>query len=316
VAAPIRPPRLQAGQKLWLTAPASSMPRPGQVDEIAEYLRGEGFEVEASPSARDHWRFFGGTDAERARDINAAFARRDIDAVVCIRGGYGCMRVLEGLDWDLIRRNPKLVVGYSDITALVNPIRQRAGVAAIHGPQPIGSQEPFTRDWLWKVMMRPEPAGTIPTAPSAGADFAVRGLRPGRAQGRLAGGNLTLISCLMGTPWEVGEPGDILFFEDVNESAYRIDRMLTQLLLAGRLQRAAGLAFGQFTRAEPSDPEEERRDPSVHDVIAERTASLGIPVLMGLPFGHVRLNAALPVGCLAEIDADAGTLSILEPAVS
>ncbi len=309
----ILPRRLEPGSRLWLTSPASSLSRPESLEDMEAHLRSLGFEVETAPAAGNKWRFFAGTDAERARDINQAFARPEIDAVICTRGGYGSMRLLEAIDWDLVRRNPKIVMGYSDITALLNAVRQRAGVAAFHAPTPVRPQSEFTRPWLMRAVTQAEPLGVMPTPETDNPDFTVKALRPGKAQGPLAGGNLTLISTLMGTPWQIGRPGDILFFEDVNESPYRVDRMLTQLLLAGVLQQSAGLAFGQFTGG--SEEGEEDSGPTVHDVIAERTATLGIPVLMGLPFGHVRDNALLPIGCQAEIDADAGALRVIEPAV-
>ncbi|HTX60612.1 MAG TPA: LD-carboxypeptidase, partial [Verrucomicrobiae bacterium] len=218
--------------------------------------------------------------------------------------GYGTMRILDALDFDAIRDDPKVVMGYSDLTAIVNAIPMRSGVIAFHGPVAAhgSSYSGVAREYFERTLMSPDPVGVL-HAPDA------QRIAPGRARGRLAGGNLSLVSALQGTPFAVPLRDAIFFFEETQEQPYRIDRMLTQLALGGALRDVRAALFGQCTGCAGDAP-------TAEEVIAERLRSLHVPALTGAPFGHVPTQWILPVGLDAELDADAQTLTLLEAAVS
>jgi muramoyltetrapeptide carboxypeptidase len=288
-------------------------------------LESLGFKVVFGELAGKQYGYLSGTDKERAAEFMGLATRKDIDAVICARGGYGIMRLLPLLDYTALANNPKVICGYSDITALINTIYQRCGFVCFHGPGASGTPDEFTVKGLSAVAFTDDERrakirseGFTPTVIDAPNGFET--ISGGKARGRLVGGNLTLLAHLTGTPFQVStkpettreKTGKILFFEDVTEQPYRIDRMLTQLLIAGTLQQCAGIAIGQFTRCEPEDPVHSF---TVAEVLKDRLAELGIPVISGLQFGHVAKQYTLPLGVMAELDADAGTLTLLEEAV-
>ena len=221
------------------------------------------------------------------------------------------MRMVEAVDWDAVPRRPRPLIGFSDNTVLHLALQQ-AGVVSFHGPHPATPEfTPFSEHVFRTVLMRPEPAGLLPFPP----DEAPRAqtLAPGRAEGPLVGGNLSLIASTLGTPYAARATGAILFLEEVGEPAYRIDRLLSQLLLAGVFREVAGVAIGAFSEC----PDEGSNGiPMVEEIIRERLEPLRIPVAAGFPFGHIPNNWTLPMGIQVRLDADAGTLELLEPAVS
>ena len=242
--------------------------------------------------------FLAGDDTTRLADLHAAFADTDIAAVFALRGGWGSARLLDRIDTALLRANPKLLIGFSDITAL-HALLAREGLIGVHAPMPgsnlvlPGNED--DADALFTLLMQPLPAGHC-FAPTLAADaWRV----PGRASGTLVGGNLSLVAALLGTPWAWPSEGTILFLEDVSESLYRVDRLLTQLRLAGVLHRTRGFVLGSFT---------EDADPAV--VLREHFADLGKPLLAGWPAGHSIPNRALPLGAAVTLDVDAGTLTL------
>ena len=242
--------------------------------------------------------FLAGDDATRLADLHAAFADPDIAAVFALRGGWGSARLLDRIDTALLRANPKLLIGFSDITAL-HALLAREGLVGLHAPMP-GSNLvlPGNEDdaqALFKLLMQPLPAGHC-LAPTLAADaWRV----PGRASGTLVGGNLSIVASLLGTPWAWPSVGTILFLEDVSESLYRVDRLLTQLRLAGVLHHTRGFVLGSFT---------EDADPAA--VLREHFGALGKPLLAGWPAGHSIPNRALPLGAEVTLDAVAGTLTM------
>jgi muramoyltetrapeptide carboxypeptidase len=259
--------------------------------------------------ARGRHGFLAGADEQRAADLNRALRADDIDAVWCLRGGYGTMRILPVIDWDALRRRPRALIGFSDNTALHLAAR-RVGVVSFHGPHPGAEFPPFAEDNLLRVLTRTAPAGVLPF-PGNGPARAET-LAGGQAEGRLVGGNLALVAATLGTPYAIEPEGALLFLEEVGEVAYRIDRLLSQLRLAGVLERVAGVVVGAFSDCpDEADP----GIPSPAEVIRERLGGLGVPVATGFPFGHVADNWTLPLGVRARLDADAGTLELLEPAV-
>jgi muramoyltetrapeptide carboxypeptidase len=243
--------------------------------------------------------YLAGSDEHRLADLNRFVADRSIDGIWCIRGGYGAMRVLDQIDYASWFRRPKALIGYSDITAIHCGLNARADLVSYHGPTARGHLTEFTRASLRAAVVDgAEPCGKAPNAVT---------LCGGRTRGRLVGGNLALLAALAGTRYAPAYAGAILVIEDVNESVYRIDRMLTQLRLTGALHLVAGIAFGQFTEI-PEEPGSEGR--TVLDVFTEFARRGTVPCLANIPVGHIADQWTLPLGSVAELDADAKTLSV------
>jgi muramoyltetrapeptide carboxypeptidase len=320
----LKPARLVPGQTIGVCCPASAPPDPTAIDRALAVLAGLGYGTRLAPHARDRHGFLAGSDRDRAGDLMRLFKDRRVDAIFCLRGGYGCTRLLDRLDFAAIRACPKILLGYSDVTALHCALLKRAGLITFHGPVLNSDflREPrnaFTMDSLWRTIARSEPAGSVRTSSGAGAEGVPEPtvLRTGQARGRLVGGNLSLLCALVGTPWLPSLRGRLLFLEDVDEAPYRIDRMLTHLLAAGALRGVAGIAIG--TNAGCEDPKRAQFNEyrqTAEDVFRERLAGLRVPVVCGLPFGHQAINATLPVGAGAELDGRRGDLRLLEAAVT
>jgi muramoyltetrapeptide carboxypeptidase len=303
-----------------MVAPSAAPNEPERIRFALDTVESLGFKVKPGAHLFDRDGYLAGSDAVRAADLNAMFADDAVDAIWCVRGGYGASRILPALDYALMQRKPKPFIGYSDITALHMAIHRHAGLVTFHGPVAFRAFTPYSLGELRRVLCTPEaPArlGSPPPFESAEGrvdwENRVATLVPGTARGRLLGGNLCLMSHLCGTPYFPDLRGAILFLEDVEEAYYRIDRMLTQLWLSGALDGVAGVAFGKFTGCNPSPFFLQNRP--LEDILAERCRALGVPAVSGLMIGHVEDQTTLPVGCLAELDADAGTLTLLEPGV-
>ena len=314
----LKPERLCFGDTIGIIAPASPPPDPKAVDRAAEALERFGFKPKLAKNVRARLGFIAGTDRERATDLMAMFTDKKVKAIICLRGGYGATRILDRLDYALIRRHPKILSGYSDITALHGALLKKSGLASIHAPMLNGAlADPnvpeFTKKSFFRTVMEAQPAGSIC------ADYAektVSILRGGVAEGQLVGGNLSLICASLGTPFAPSFKGKIIFFEDISERPYRLDRMMTQLLNAGVFSQVAGVAVG--VNKDCNEPKQKTGDEyyqSGADVVKERLATLRVPVVIGLPFGHVDLNAAIPVGIHARLDGKRGDLIITESAV-
>jgi muramoyltetrapeptide carboxypeptidase len=311
----VKPKRLAAGDTVGLVLPASAVFEADQIAFAREQLEAIGFKVEIGRHAFDRAGYFAGRDRDRADDINRMFADDRIAGVVCYTGGWGSPRVLPYLDYDLIARRPKVLIGYSDITALLNAVHQRTGLVTFHGPVGGSTFEPYTLENFRRVVMTADAPGELqppPKKPSELVDRVNRIVRiaPGKAAGRLAGGNLTMIASLMGTPYEIDTAGAILFLEDTHEELYRIDRMLTQLALGGKLASIAGFVFGRCTECGFTGPTF-----SLEEILRDRFGNLGVPAISGLSFGHIEQKLTLPIGVTATLDADAGTLRVDEAAV-
>ncbi|PYQ60566.1 MAG: LD-carboxypeptidase [Acidobacteria bacterium] len=312
----IKPKHLSAGDTVGLVAPASAAFEADEIQFAKEQMEAIGFKVEIGPHAFDKWGYFAGRDRDRADDINRMFADDRIAGVVCYTGGWGSPRVLPYLDFDLIARKPKVLIGYSDITALLNPIHQRTGLITFHGPVGGSVFDEYTLNNFRRVVMTGEPAGALEPPPKKPADLVDRTnriirLAPGKASGPLVGGNLTMVASLMGTPYEIDTVGAIFFLEDVDEELYRIDRMLTQLALGGKFARMAGFVFGRCTRCTFKGPTF-----SLEEILRDRFGSLSVPAISGLSFGHLEQKLVMPIGVQATLDADAGTLHLEEAAVA
>ncbi|MBI3651394.1 MAG: LD-carboxypeptidase [Acidobacteria bacterium] len=255
----------------------------------------------------------------RLDDLHALFSDKTVEAIFAVRGGYGSAHLLDRLDYSLIRRNAKIFLGYSDITALHLAIHQRAGVVTFHGPVAISAYTEYTQAAFHKALFEAKPIGLL-TNPAEGnalrPEHHLRTIRSGTASGQLIGGNLSLITALMGTEFEMDTRGKILFIEDVDEQPYSIDRMLTQLRLAGKLDSAAGLVFGECADCRPRDFKPSFASPySLGEVLDNILGGLKIPVLYGLTIGHTNDQLTLPLGVKATLNADQGTLEINESGV-
>ncbi|WP_092382039.1 S66 peptidase family protein [Micromonospora phaseoli] len=281
--------------------------RPERVARGVELLTGWGLRPVLAPHAYARQGYLAGSDALRAADLNTAFGDPQVRGVICTRGGYGAQRVVDAIDMDLVRRDPKVVAGFSDITALQLALWRGARLAGVHGPGAAWRDErtPLTSaESLHAALTTTEPVAV--RAVEGEETFGVR--TPGRAVGRLLGGNLCLVVASVGTPDMPDLTGAVLLLEDVQEPPYKVDRMLTQLRRAGALDGLAGVAVGQFTDCSDG------WDIGVADVLAERLGDLGVPVLGGLPIGHGPGQLSVPVGTVATLDADAGLLTV-SPAV-
>jgi len=304
-----------------MVAPSAAPNEPERIRFAIDTVESLGFKVKPGAHLFDRDGYLAGSDAARADDLNAMFADDGVDAIWCVRGGYGASRILPALDYALMQRKPKALIGYSDITALHVAIHRHAGLVTFHGPVAFRAFTPYSLGELKRVLWTGETpvrlGGPPPFERAEGRvdwENRVVTLVPGRARGRLLGGNLCLMSHLCGTPYFPDLRGAILFLEDVEEAYYRIDRMLTQLWLSGALAGVAGVAFGKFTNCNSSPFFLQNRP--LDDILAERCRALGVPAVSGIMVGHIEDQTTLPVGCLAELDADAGTLTLLEPGVS
>ena len=304
----VQPPRLRPGDTVGLIEPAFFTPNPYDLRFVEETIRAMGLVPKPAAHLRDRFGYLAGTDADRAADVNAMYADDTVKAVFAVRGGWGCARLLPYLDFRTIARHPKLLIGFSDITALHLAFAAKAGFTTIHGPN-AGS------GWgkeSWEPFRALVFDGATPTYanPAAHDDrlaqraWRTRTIRGGRAQGRLLGGNLSVLATLVGTPYLPDFKGAILFLEDVEEAEYRIDRMLTQLSLAGILRQVAGVVFGQCTDCKADGAS--YGGFTLSEVLQQRLEPLGVPVFQGAAFGHIANQFSLPVGARAEIDADAG----------
>jgi muramoyltetrapeptide carboxypeptidase len=312
----IRPQKLSPGDTLGIIAPASAPPDPKAVDRAVDVLKQLGYRIKLAPNVHKRLGFLAGTDRERASDVIRMFAEKKVDAVLCVRGGYGTARLLPLLDYKVIAANPKIFVGFSDITSLHCAFLTKAKLVSFHGPMLVSD---FSRDELSQFAVKSFLETLSGQGTGLGKGYSgktVKVLRRGVARGRLVGGNLTVLCTLLGTPWMPTLKGRILFIEDIGELPYRFDRMLTQLLNCGLLQQVAGVAVG--LNADCEDPKAkvttEYRQ-SLEDVLKERLLPLKIPVVTGLPFGHVPDNGTLPVGIMVELDAERGELNFLGPCV-
>ncbi len=304
----VKPPALRPGAVVGVTAPSGPVRADRLVAGIS-CLRAAGFEIALAPHCLARQPFLAGPDPVRVADFNGMLRDPGIDAVIVARGGYGAMRILPCCDWSPLRRRPKAVVGFSDATALHVGMAS-AGLVSFHGPVVEAGPEgmpPADLAGLVRALCGRGPLGLL-TLPSE-ADRPVV-LHPGRAAGRLLGGNLTLLAATTGTPWELDTTGCLLLLEDVGESPYRLDRCLTQLRLAGKLQAAAGFLIGELIACEGPPG-----SPSPLEVVAERLVPLGKPCLANLPLGHGRLHLTLPLGVQGLLDADAGEVRVMESAV-
>ena len=310
--------RLRTGDTVGLVCPAGFVGDRFGVEQVSDTVRAMGLVPKPARHLLSREGYLAGTDEQRADDLNTMFADDTVRAIFAVRGGWGCQRVLPYVDFDLIRAHPKLFVGSSDITALLLANWGKAGLFGIHGPNASHSWPPKA----WSDFRALAFEGALPTytvPPWQGPGLAPRGDRVqtfggGTATGRLLGGNLSVISAMVGTSFLPDFTGAILFLEETNEAEYRIDRMLTQLAQAGVLKSLAGVVFGQCTNC--TNPGAPYSNYTVYEVMDHHFRPLGVPAFSGLRIGHISDTISLPVGAEVRIDADKGTLQVLEAAVA
>ena len=314
----IKPPGLKKGDKLALVTPGSYITEQ-EKEESIDALYELGFRVTYSDKLMQKNGYFSATDEERAADVNEMFERKDVEGIMCARGGYGCARILPYLDFDLIRDNPKPLIGFSDVTALLYAIYKKSDLIAFHGPVSISTFSKFSIKNFEDVLINPTFELTLMNSTSNNNynPYGITVISEGIAEGELVGGNLTLAVSLIGTEYDIDYSGKIIFLEEFIEEPYRIDRMLTQMIQAGKFKNAAGVALGVFKLCES-----DKTNPSFQnsytlmEVLQDRLGNLGIPVIYGLSFGHVVDKFTLPFGVKAELNTEDQMLKLLEPAVT
>lgn len=311
---PLLPPALAPGDTLGLVSPSSAIDDSFSLQLAREAMEALGFKVKTGAHAGSRHGHLAGHDAERAADINAMFADASVKGIVCVRGGSGAARLLPLIDYGLIRRHPKVLLGYSDITALHCAIGAKTGLVTFHGPMGAGSWNRFNADQFRRVFLERELMEFRNTI-DAGDELVPRRNRTitmqgGKARGELVGGNLAVLSALAGSSYLPDFSGKILFLEDVSEAPYRVDRMFSTLKLMGALDRIAGFVFGQCTDCTPSNG---YGSLTLEQILDDHIKPLKVPAYRGAMIGHVREQFILPVGGEVELDADAGTLRMLSP---
>lgn len=289
------------------------------IEKCVRNLEGQGWRVKPGRNLRAAHGGYAGTVAQRLEDLHAMFADREVRAIWAARGGSGCLGLLPHVDYAAIRRAPKILIGYSDITALHLALWRHAGMVTFHGPVASSTFSDFSVARLRALLMQPDTETVLPIAAenlqraAQEPQYAPRIFRDGRAEGRLVGGNLSMVSALAGTPYAAPAAGHLLFLEEIGEAPYRIDRMLTQLTQSGALPRTAGVALGVFQRCEspPGEP-----SLTLAQVLEGHLAALHGPSIYGLSFGHVGQQLTLPIGVRARLDTRDRTLTLLESAVT
>ena len=308
----LKPKPLRRGDTIGLVGISGAMHDPEtKFEKMMEAIDALGYRTVIADSCREEYGYLSGTDASRARGLNQMFRDDRVDAVVCMRGGYGVARMPDLVDFDVMRANPKLVLGYSDITALHTAIHQKVGMVTIHGPMPCSAWmefDDFTRESMLRALTSTEPLGRVVNPEGMEPQCIV----PGKCTGQLVGGNLTLIASACGTPFALDATDKVLLLEDVGEYIYRLDSMLTQLRQAGMFEQCAGVVLGGFTNC---TEEYERYALHLDDIIRDIIVPAGKPVLANLSIGHTDTKITVPLGVQVAVDAEAGTLEFLESAL-
>lgn len=312
----VRAPRLKPGDTVALINPSNAIYERAPYVTTIEALQALGFKVREAPHLRARYGQFAGTDAQRAGDVNAMFADPTVHGILAMTGGSGGGRILPLIDYALIRRNPKFLGGFSDLTALINAVNAKTGLVTFHCPMGNSEWNNYDAEQFSGAVMQAQ--ALLLVNPQDRAEGLVTKtnriatMRGGKARGPLVGGNLAVFSALAGSGYWPGMDGAILCLEDVNEYIYRVDRMLSTLKLAGALDRLAGVVLGAFTKCEPGDG---YGTLTLDEVFDDYFKGLNIPVFSGASFGHIRRKYTLPIGLEVEMDADAGTVRYLQAAV-
>ena len=309
----LRPKALRRGDVIGLVAPAGALWRPDRVEGCVRYLEGQGYRVEVGAHALGNDGAFSGTDDERLCDLNGMLRDPRIRAILALRGGYGTPRLLDRIDYAAVRRDPKIVVGYSDITALQMALYRKTGLVSFSGPlgavEFASAPDPVTEESFWRLVTSRRTRVRLPLPD----DEPLVTRQTGLGEGPLLGGCLSLVVALLGTPFSPDYRGAVVALEDVHEQFHRIDRMMTQLRLAGVLGRATGLLLGRFTHTTAADPAHPFHD--LEAVWQSVLQGVTAPILAGFPYGHVPRKVTLPWGIPVRVDGKKQAVSLLESAV-
>jgi len=313
----LKPPRLKPGDTVGLINPAGATFHPDDVVVAREVLTALGLKMKAGEHLLDRRGYLAGSDKDRALDINRMFADAEVTAVLTLRGGWGCNRLLDLLDYGVIAKNPKILMGYSDITSLLLALNAKTGLVTFHGPVGVSSWNKFSTDFVEKLLFNAE-VFSMENPRESGDNLArvkdrVLTINGGTARGKLLGGNLSVLTAMVGSEYLPDFKGSILFLEEVGEEIYRVDRMLTQLKLAGILGSISGFVFGKCSDCGPGKG---YGSLTLEEVLDDHIKPLGIPAWYGSMIGHIENKFTIPLGVEAEIDAGDGRISLLEPAVS
>lgn len=317
-AAPIRtmkPKALKKGDLIGLFAPAGNIESEDELQKAVSKIESLGFRVKVGANVMRQNGYLAGSDQERADDVNAMFADPEVDGMIAVRGGYGVTRMLHLLDYDLVKRNPKFVCGYSDLTALLNGLFRKTGLVTFHGPVGTSSWTDFDIENFMKVATGFGDEWLMPTSDAVPFPRA-QTFVPGTSTGRLIGGNLSLIASMVGTPYFPPAEDSILFIEDLDEDVYRLDRMLTQIWSSGAFSKLKGFVIGSLKLPNQKEGEPARTDDEMIAMLAERCKLFGVPAFSGASVGHISKKLTLPIGCRARIDAEARTITLLESPVN
>lgn len=312
----VKPERLKEGDTVMIVAPAGVEYNKLRLKLSIESLEALGLKVRVAEHTMDRFGYFPAEDEVRAAEVNAAFADNEIKAVIALKGGWGAARTLPYIDYDLIAKNPKIFLGYSDITALLNAINLKTGLMTFHGPTAGSAWSSFSAQNVREILF--EGTAQHMENPQEKGDFlTVRNNRtetiiPGTAEGRLVGGNLSVLTAVQGTPYFPDIKDKILMIEEIGENIYRVDRMLTQLALGGHLKDCAGIVFGGMTDV---DSDGGYGDFSLMDILEQHCKPSANPAFTGAMFGHIPEKRTMAVGCRVRMDADRGTVTMLESAV-
>lgn len=314
----IKPPALKKGDLIGIITPGSYITQ-GELQQSIKNIEELGFIPAYTDKVLQMHGFFSANDKDRAEDLMKMISRKDVKAIMCARGGYGCSRILPFLDYDVIIKNPKILIGYSDVTALLLGISHKTGLVTFHGPVGISSFNKFTQNYFKEVLIEGKPEVKMLSAAEENADELIEmyTIRKGMAAGKLAGGNLSIMVSLIGTEYDIDYSNKIIFIEEYAEEPYRIDRMLTQMIQTEKFKNAAGIALGVFRKCESKKIEPSFENSfTLKQVLLERLSGLGIPVAYGLSFGHIKNKFTLPLGINAEFVADKKTITLLENSVT
>ncbi|HET6271390.1 MAG TPA: LD-carboxypeptidase [Bacteroidota bacterium] len=309
---PLKPPQLRKGDLIGIVSPASPVADVSRIESGVRYLEGLGYHVIVGKHVAQTLGYLAGTDEERVEDLHAMFRNREVRAIICVRGGYGTPRLLPLLNYRLIARNPKILAGYSDITALQLALWKKCRLITFHAPmlgvEMANTIDPWTEEMFWSLATSSRRIGSIfvPT------DSTPRPLHQGKGQGRLLGGNLSMVVSILATPYQPNFTDSVVFLEDVTEEPYRVDRMMMQLRNASILSASSAILTGQFTDCVPLD--KSKPSLTVDEILQESAAATGRPFLSNLPFGHIPKKMTLPVGLRVRVNAGQCTIEFLESA--
>lgn len=313
----LKPPRLKAGDTVGLINPAGATFHHDDVAIAEETLAALGLRMKVGEHLLDRYGYLAGTDKARASDVNSMFSDPEVDAVFTLRGGWGCNRILDLLDYKTIAKHPKIIMGYSDITSLLLALNAKTGLVTFHGPVAVSSWNEYSTDFVKRLLFNAE-AFSMQNPEKIGDNLTqvkdrILTINTGQASGRLIGGNLSVLVAMVGSEYLPDFTGNILFLEDVGEDIYRVDRMLTQLKLAGILGQLSGFVFGKCTKCGPG---ETYGSLTLEEVLDDHIKPLGIPAWYGSMIGHIADKFTVPLGVNAGIDASKGSIKLLESAVT